>query len=74
MTRLYFNETSSDVAENAIPQWPVKLTACAGVLFVAILCAATPNLGTRAAVVFTTIKVRVYDHHSIDVHLPDVLR
>lgn len=57
MSRLYLNETGSDVAADTIPQWTIKLTACAGVLFVGILCAATPKLSTRAAVVFTSIKV-----------------
>ncbi|KAG1891059.1 amino acid permease-domain-containing protein [Suillus subluteus] len=47
------------VAPDDIPQWANKLTAVAAVLIVAMICAATRNLGTRASVVFTTVKIFV---------------
>ncbi|KIJ44053.1 hypothetical protein M422DRAFT_67697 [Sphaerobolus stellatus SS14] len=57
MSRLFFHATSSDISHGAIPEWSVKLTACAAVIFVTILCAAASKLGTRAAILFTTVKV-----------------
>jgi hypothetical protein len=45
------------VAPDAIPQWAIKLTAVVAVIVIAILCVATPKLGTRSAVLFTVIKV-----------------
>jgi hypothetical protein len=51
--------TGDQVSPDAIPQWAIKLTAVAAVLLVALICAATRNLGTRASVVFTTVKVCV---------------
>lgn len=57
LNRLFWHTTTSDVSPDAIPQWSIKLTAVAAVLIVSILCVATPTLGTRAAVVFTAVKV-----------------
>lgn len=50
--------TSAEVSPDSIPQWAIKLTAVAAVLVVSAICVATPTLGTRAAVVFTSVKVR----------------
>ncbi|KAH7926312.1 amino acid transporter [Leucogyrophana mollusca] len=57
LNRLFWHATSDQVSPDEIPQWAIKLTAVAAVLFVAILCAASRNLGTRAAVVFTAVKI-----------------
>lgn len=57
MSRLFFHATRSDVAADEIPDWSIKLTACGAVMFVTTLCAAASKLGTRAAVLFTTVKV-----------------
>ncbi|KAI0079920.1 L-methionine transporter [Panus rudis PR-1116 ss-1] len=57
LNRLFWHTTSADVAPDAIPQWSIKITAVVAVLIVSIICVATPTLGTRAAVVFTTVKI-----------------
>ncbi len=57
LNRLFWHTTSEDVSPDSLPQWAIKLTAVAAVLIVTVLCVATPTLGTRAAVVFTTVKV-----------------
>ncbi|KAI0748211.1 L-methionine transporter [Daedaleopsis nitida] len=57
VNRLFWHSTRAEVSPNDIPQWATKLTAVAAVVVVSILCAATPTLGTRAAVVFTTVKI-----------------
>ncbi|KAH8116943.1 L-methionine transporter [Phellopilus nigrolimitatus] len=57
MNRLVWHATAEDVSPDSIPQWAIKLTACLAVLFVTLLCIATKNLGSRAAVVFTTVKI-----------------
>jgi hypothetical protein len=57
LNRLVWHTTQDEVAPDDIPQWAIKLTAVAAVLSVAVICAATRNLGTRASVVFTTVKV-----------------
>ena len=57
INRLIWHATSEDAAPDSIPQWSIKLTACLAVTFVSILCAATKNLGAKAAVVFTALKV-----------------
>ena len=58
MNRLFFHTTKAEVSPDDIPQWAIKLTAAAAVLVVSVICVATPNLGPRTAVVFTTVKVR----------------
>jgi hypothetical protein len=63
LNRLFWHATKADAAPDEIPQWAIKLTAVTAVLLVTILCVATKNLGTRAAVVFTVAKV--YTHLSI---------
>ncbi|PCH38054.1 L-methionine transporter [Wolfiporia cocos MD-104 SS10] len=57
LNRLFWHSTSAEVSPDDIPQWAIKLTAVAAVLVVSIICVATPTLGTRAAVVFTTVKI-----------------
>ncbi|KAI9070380.1 amino acid transporter [Trametes sanguinea] len=57
LNRLFWHTTRSEVSPDAIPQWATKLTAVAAVVVVSIICVATPTLGTRAAVVFTTVKI-----------------
>ncbi|TDL24790.1 L-methionine transporter [Rickenella mellea] len=57
LNRLIWHATAQDVAPDALPQWSIKITACLAVVFVTILCIATRNLGTRAAVVFTSVKI-----------------
>ncbi|CAE7234017.1 unnamed protein product [Rhizoctonia solani] len=53
---ILFHATSPDAAPDAIPPWAIKLTAVVAVLIISILCVATPKLGSRTAVLFTTIK------------------
>lgn len=57
LNRLFWNETFAGASVDDLPQWSIKLTAVAAVVFVSIICVATPNLGTRTAVVFTAVKV-----------------
>ncbi|RDX56676.1 L-methionine transporter [Lentinus brumalis] len=57
LNRLFWHSTRAEVSPDDIPQWAIKLTASAAVLVVSIICVATPTLGTRAAVVFTTVKI-----------------
>ncbi|KDQ18122.1 hypothetical protein BOTBODRAFT_29449 [Botryobasidium botryosum FD-172 SS1] len=57
INRLIYHATSSDDSPDAIPAWAIKLTACAAVVTVSLLCVASPKLGTRASVVFTVVKL-----------------
>ncbi|EGN95941.1 hypothetical protein SERLA73DRAFT_185376 [Serpula lacrymans var. lacrymans S7.3] len=57
LNRLFWHATRDHVAPGDIPQWSIKLTAVIAVLFVTALCSGTRKLGTRAAVVFTTVKI-----------------
>lgn len=57
MNRLLWHATSDDAPPDAIPQWAIKLTACLAIAFVTGITLATRHSGTRAAVVFTSIKV-----------------
>jgi amino acid transporter len=57
LNRLMWHITSESSSPDDIPQWAIKLTASLAVLFVSALCVATPTLGTRAAVIFTVVKV-----------------
>lgn len=57
MNRLFYTHTNEEVSPDELPQWAIKLTAIAAVLVVSILCIAARKLGTRVAVVFTTLKV-----------------
>lgn len=56
LNRIFWN-ISAEVSADGIPQWAIKLTATGAVILVTVLCVATQKLGTRVAVVFTTIKV-----------------
>jgi hypothetical protein len=58
LNRLFWHSTGADASPDSIPQWAIKLTAVGAIAIVTILCTATRSLGTRAAVVFTTAKVR----------------
>lgn len=55
LNRLVWNAAQDEPDD--IPQWAIKFTAVAAVLIVAMICAATRNLGTRTSVVFTTVKI-----------------
>ncbi|KAG2134414.1 amino acid permease-domain-containing protein [Suillus bovinus] len=57
LNRLVWHTAQDEVAPDDIPQWAIKLTAVAAVLGVSMICAGTRNLGTRASVVFTTVKI-----------------
>ncbi|KDQ60787.1 hypothetical protein JAAARDRAFT_31763 [Jaapia argillacea MUCL 33604] len=57
LNRLFWHISSDEVSPDEIPQWSIKLTAAAAVIIVSIVCVATRNLGTRAAVVFTVVKI-----------------
>ncbi|KAI0831389.1 amino acid transporter [Trametes gibbosa] len=57
LNRLFWHSTRADVSPDAIPEWATKLTAVAAVVVVSVICVATPTLSTRAAVVFTTVKI-----------------
>jgi hypothetical protein len=59
LNRIFWHTTRAEVSPDDIPQWAIKLTAVAAVIVVTILCVATRKLGTRAAVVFTTVKVSI---------------
>lgn len=57
INRLFYMRSEEEVSPDEIPQWAIKLTAIAAVLVVTILCVAARKLGTRVAVVFTTLKI-----------------
>ncbi|KIK57784.1 hypothetical protein GYMLUDRAFT_45973 [Collybiopsis luxurians FD-317 M1] len=57
LNRIFFHSTRADVSPDDIPQWAIKLTACLAVLLVTALCVWNRKLGTRAAVIFTSVKI-----------------
>lgn len=57
--RLFYHATSAEVAPDEIPQWATKLTASVAIAAVTVICAASPKLATRVAVLFTSVKVRL---------------
>ncbi|KIP09584.1 hypothetical protein PHLGIDRAFT_28939 [Phlebiopsis gigantea 11061_1 CR5-6] len=57
LNRLFYHSTNSDISPDALPQWAIKITAIIAILLISVLCIATPTLSTRAAVVFTTVKI-----------------
>ncbi|EAU88480.2 L-methionine transporter [Coprinopsis cinerea okayama7 len=57
MNRIFWNHTKEDASPDSIPQWAIKLVAVLAVVIVTIICIAAQKLGTRVAVVFTTLKV-----------------
>lgn len=59
LNRLFYHATSADAAPDEIPQWATKLTASVAIGMVTIICAASPKLATRVAILFTSVKVRL---------------
>lgn len=57
LNRLLWHTTRVQVSPDEIPPWAIKLTAVVAVVLVACICAATRNMGTRAAVVFMSVKI-----------------
>ncbi|KAI0341556.1 amino acid transporter [Trametopsis cervina] len=57
LNRLMWHTTSATASTDDLPQWSIKLTAVIAVLIVSAICVATPTLGTRTAVVFTSVKI-----------------
>jgi len=57
LNRIFWNSTTGESSPDEIPQWAIKLTAVAAVLIVSVLCVAARKLGTRVAVVFTSLKI-----------------
>ncbi|KAJ7774570.1 amino acid permease-domain-containing protein [Mycena maculata] len=57
LNRIFWHTTRADVSPDDIPQWAIKITAIAAIALVTLFCVAARKLGTRVAVVFTTIKV-----------------
>ncbi|KAI0035085.1 L-methionine transporter [Vararia minispora EC-137] len=57
LNRLFWHATQSDVSPDSIPQWAIQLTAIAAICLITFICVLTRSLGTRVAVVFTTVKV-----------------
>ena len=62
---MFWHSTRQEVSPDDIPQWAIKVTAVGAVAVVTILCVAAKKLGTRVAVVFTTVKVGDYNRNSI---------
>ena len=65
LNRMFWHSTRQEVSPDDIPQWAIKVTAVGAVAVVTILCVAAKKLGTRVAVVFTTVKVSDYIRNSI---------
>ncbi|KIY43400.1 L-methionine transporter [Fistulina hepatica ATCC 64428] len=57
LNRILWHTTKTDVSPDSIPQWAIKLTAVIAISVVTIMCVGARRLGTRAAVVFTAVKV-----------------
>jgi hypothetical protein len=57
LNRIFWHTARAEVSPDDIPQWAIKVTAVAAVVLVTIFCVAARKLGTRVAVVFTTLKV-----------------
>jgi hypothetical protein len=57
MNRIFWHTTKKDASPDDIPQWAIKITAVGAVATITMIVIATRNLGTRVAVVFTTVKV-----------------
>jgi hypothetical protein len=69
MNRIFWHTTRSEVSPDDIPQWAIKLTAIIAVAIVTLFCVAARKLGTRVAVVFTTIKVCFIYFSKITTHM-----
>ncbi|KAK7019353.1 putative L-methionine transporter, partial [Favolaschia claudopus] len=59
LNRIFWHTTRSDISPDDIPQWAIKLTAVVSIVIVTLFCVAARKLGTRVAVVFTTIKISI---------------
>ncbi|TFY79409.1 hypothetical protein EWM64_g4606 [Hericium alpestre] len=57
LNRLFWHTTRGDVSSDSIPQWAIQVTAIVAVLLITLICVAAKSLGTRTAVVFTTVKI-----------------
>ncbi|KAF9053722.1 amino acid transporter [Hymenopellis radicata] len=57
VNRIFQHSTQKDVSPDDISDWSIKLTAIAAVATVSAMCIWTRQLGARAAVVFTSVKV-----------------
>ncbi|KAG5728011.1 B(0,+)-type amino acid transporter 1 [Termitomyces sp. T112] len=57
INRLFWSHSRDEVSPDDIPQWAIKLTAVGAVVVVTVICTVSRKLGSRAAVVFTTIKI-----------------
>ncbi|KAJ7063329.1 amino acid permease-domain-containing protein [Mycena amicta] len=57
INRIIWHTGRAEVSPDDIPQWAIKLVALGAVTIVTGFCVAARKLGTRVAVVFTTIKV-----------------
>jgi amino acid transporter len=55
--RIFWHTMKKDISPDYIPQWAIKVTAVGAVAAITIICIAARKLGTRVAVVFTTVKV-----------------
>ena len=67
INRVFWHATQSNISPDAVPQWAIKLTALIAIYVVTALCAFSRNTGARAAIAFTTVKVRTsYTAHIFD--------
>ena len=64
LNRILWRSPRDEVSPDDIPQWAIKLTAVGAIAVVTILCIAAQKLGSRAAVIFTTVKVSKFLSHS----------
>ncbi|KAI9509624.1 L-methionine transporter [Russula earlei] len=59
LNRLFWHANRSDVSPDDIPQWAIQATAIMAVSLITFVCVITRSLGTRVAVVFTSVKVSI---------------
>jgi len=57
LNRLFWHATRNDVSPDEIPQWAIQITAIVAVSLITFVCVITRSLGTRIAVVFTSVKI-----------------
>ncbi|KAF8478561.1 L-methionine transporter [Russula ochroleuca] len=57
LNRIIWHATRSDVSPDEIPHWAIQLTAIGAVSLITFMCVITRSLGTRIAVVFTSVKI-----------------
>ena len=58
LNRLFWHATRNEVSPDEIPQWAIQVTAIVAVSLITFVCVIARNLGTKIAVVFTSVKVR----------------